>query len=771
VVVCVCVGARVPCGVGTRWVEVGARAGDATRNRCSEELGPAKAAEIRRKKGFKWTSELEQTLRTLHEKHAASGHDALEKITDEFKELHPIAVDRKESSIRAKLSKMKLPIASPAEWTEDELQELRVAYGQLVDGGHEDPLQAIVDSEQFASKKTTAARLRNQLKKLGVVVAPKHKKRVVVPWEEIEIMALKESHDEFKEIFRGIKDIVDAIADDPRMEDRSKADIKKKLQELGLIKSFAKKKKDVVETREAAPARWTIGELDQDFAMNLHAKCMAIRDQGDDSVEQIAWLVQQMKAQIEKVKESDATAAGGDHALLPADMEDAKCLRPLVGMMGFLKASDSDSDDSDDEEDAKAPQWAIPTGLPLARLTAMEQVLSMETLDMDIVTADAEAEVASKGARAAGDDDGGSDGDGSDSDDDSDDDEPPALADQEGKEGEADEIRKKELQKAAKAARARQKAMAALIEKRKDGKKTSRRHRALGTQAEVDAAEQESGWQDESEAQAATQGSAKRRRLRALDSSDEEDNEDEGDDSAPASDPPSLNYDGDSAAQADSTPAGDDSGLSQATASSSPDKATQDGGNTDTAAPSQPRRSSQLAKRAIMDSDDEDSDDEQAETSKPAAAESAAEGSSKAASVHATKRRRVVAIESDSDHSDSDEEEQETAVPEVAESESAEQNEQRMTDATAAGSNALESDSASAAAADTSDEAAASTAQVQEAEAQAETAATDAEPAMDVLPSHMDELPSPTLPPATLVSEAEPTATPLDTASVDTAAK
>ena len=48
------------------------------------------------------------------------------------------------------------------------------------------------------------------------------------------------------------------------------------------------------------------------------------------------------------------------------------------------------TEDSDDEE-AKGPQWVIPAGVPLTRLTAMEQVISMETLDMSRVTAEAPA--------------------------------------------------------------------------------------------------------------------------------------------------------------------------------------------------------------------------------------------------------------------------------------------------------------------------------------------------------------------------------------------
>ena len=631
------------------------------------QLGPAKAALLRRKKGFKWNTELEEALKMLHAKHAESGDDALEKITDELQILHPICEDRTEASVRSKLNKMKLPIASSAEWSQNDLEELRVAYGQLVDNAHDDPLQAIVESGQFTSKKATVGRLRNQLKKLGVAVAAKTKKRTVSPWSELEIMSLKELHDEFREMFRGVREIVDAIAEDPRMEDRGKMDIKKKLQELGLVKQSQPKKK---KAEDEAPPRWTIGELDQDFAMNLHALAIKIRANGAGNVQQLSWLVHQMKAQIETMQGTDAdtaASAAGGKGLVPDDTDAAKCLRPLVGMLGFLKMSDSDSEDDSDDEEAKGPQWVIPAGVPLTRLTAMEQVISMETLDMSRVTAEApaasddasQAETADTHVRAA------KDRDASDSDSDSDDDGPPPLADVE---ADTDARKKTEAEHAAAAAQARKKAMEALLAKRKAGKKSRRELKAA---SQTDAAESaldaaESGWNDESETAAQGSekrlsstplGSSKRRRLKALmDSSDEEDDEAENNsDTLPEAPALSLNTQADSStADQDTAEGSTDASLSQGT--SSQDQAE--------AAETQVRRTAQPAKRMIVDSDDDEDEDSEQEAPATLSAsstvavptETSSQDTSAAtpATSHKSKRRRVVAIDSDDSDSDDD---------------------------------------------------------------------------------------------------------------------
>ena len=448
------------------------------------DLGPTRASLLKKKKGPKWTDETMAKLRELYTKYSEHD-DALEEITQELQKSFEECKDRTPASVRSKLQHMKLYLTPANRWSDTELEKLRVAYEKELAKDTVDPLQVIMDEKLFSFTKNKVGKLRNQLKKMGIIVKAVNKANT--PWTDGEVDDLKELHMEFHDVYPKIMELVDAIAEDLRMMEKPKVAIKKKLQELGLIKSFARKRSSNEEgdggggrdrlgraaknSISAAMLRpGAIGEIDEDFAMNLQGMSDKIRGLGDHGKTNLQWLRDQLEVRANSIQEKEdeavqdakeaagekdamddsggaapaaaadmeagvkaaglraaASAAAEAAPLAPANPTEAVLLQKLVGMLGFVQASESDSDsdfDSDDEdEDAaarkKVAAWAIPSGVLAPRLRAMMFAISEGGLEA------AKKKVAEAVARAeydaiAGDDDEIAKAHGDDDDDDED---------------------------------------------------------------------------------------------------------------------------------------------------------------------------------------------------------------------------------------------------------------------------------------------------------------------------------------------------------------
>lgn len=220
------------------------------------------------------------------------------------------------------------------------------------------------------------------------------------------------------------------------MRGKTSGTVKKKLKDLGLYTpkaskprrskaegkaSSKKKKKGKRPSRTSRPGRQAQrrkgGELDHDFAESLASCAARIRDQGDAAAQQLTWLLTALGARaqvLEDVAKGDLAAAMRDsddeedssadvqravqkaaaqapQLLTPPDgFDPAACLKPLVGMLGFVQAADSSSDSDDDGEGAskgsKAPQWEIGSSVPATRLRDMIDAMSPGDGDDQVAT-------------------------------------------------------------------------------------------------------------------------------------------------------------------------------------------------------------------------------------------------------------------------------------------------------------------------------------------------------------------------------------------------
>jgi len=352
-------------------------------------LGPTKADQYRRKRSFKWTQQAEDKLRELYIEYHED-EDALAVITEKLQDAIEECSERNEASVRSKLRNMSLYLEPPAKWTKSELAELRELYESYVHAGDRNPLQTIVDDKVFPEKKNTVGKLRNQLKKMGVQVLSKGKSTA---WTDDDVEVLQELHAEYKDVFTKISDIVDAVLDDTRLVGKTSGSVKAKLKELGLVKPASRPKrasrKEADDESDSAMSDGDSdafepenvqrrgGELDLDFVQSLEAAATSAKDKGVEALQQIAWLIDEMK---ECATSYDVGHRKGSHigkTLRP--LGDSYSIQPLVGMLGFIRELDSDSssdsDSDDDDASKKKMVWEISPAVPGRRLREMCAVL------------------------------------------------------------------------------------------------------------------------------------------------------------------------------------------------------------------------------------------------------------------------------------------------------------------------------------------------------------------------------------------------------------
>eukprot|EP00039_Didymoeca_costata_P007369 m.99017 g.99017 ORF g.99017 m.99017 type:complete len:1397 (+) comp13660_c0_seq1:142-4332(+) len=338
------------------------------------ELGPSRAKLLRKKKAAKWSTESEQKLIELHAKYV-DDDDALELITEGIQKHFEELADASEAMVRHRLKKLDLAVLPPSRWTENELEELRDLYEEQIEKGSKTPLQNIVDKNIFKKSKNTAGKLKNQLKKMGLDVSLAGATTKSTPWIPEDLVVLKELHDEFKDLFNQATELIATISLDPRLGTKTKASIKVKMQELGMIRSV-KRKQQASDTETSASEEDANDEnsfdggLDRDFARNLRALVLKLK-KSEEGKHSISWLMTQMKK---------AESEENSRIILAPEESVKESIRPLVGILGFIEATDSDTEDSDDEKSStqKTATWAIPAHLSKERLQGMLVVLGSE---------------------------------------------------------------------------------------------------------------------------------------------------------------------------------------------------------------------------------------------------------------------------------------------------------------------------------------------------------------------------------------------------------